>query len=260
MTTRDDFSSKIKQRLADRVGSRCSYPGCNQVTTGPDLSDSSRRVNTGVAAHNTAAAPGGPRYDKNLTADERSSIDNGIWCCQYHGRLIDADSSTYTTEQLKVWKGLAESYQSELQKLSQSGIQTYSERDKKLLEYITDIFNYQALQALENELFRARVRNSVLAPLDALYSRHGDPAYSFNDVTLEGLRLQLIVDIEKFWRHFGQQSAGGEVFYDYIDINAIRIRSPERVDHFYDVIEQTRMLALNVKKSAMSLLEIRSRS
>ncbi|HCB1239860.1 hypothetical protein K2187_06870 [Klebsiella sp. K5-322] len=180
--------------------------------------------------------------------------------CEYHGRLIDADFSTYTVEQLKSWKSLAEANQSELQKLSQqNGMQTYSERDLRLLETITDIFNYNALQALINEPFRAKVSRSVLHPLDRLDSMNGNPAYSFNNYVLEQLRLDLVRKVQNFWRYFSQQSAGGLEYYDYIDIPQIRVRSPDQVDHFYKIIENTRLLALEINNAAMALLEIRSR-
>lgn len=63
---------------------------------------------TGQAAHICAAAPGGKRYDVNMTPEERSSIDNCIWLCDYHARLIDTDAATYTVEKLRQWKADAE--------------------------------------------------------------------------------------------------------------------------------------------------------
>jgi hypothetical protein len=77
---RDDFSLDIKDLLAKRVGMRCSNPNCRRVTSGPQ-EDPRKSINIGVAAHITAAAPKGPRFDKNLTAEERRSPDNGIWLC-----------------------------------------------------------------------------------------------------------------------------------------------------------------------------------
>ncbi|HFU4536168.1 TPA: hypothetical protein ACGPBQ_002737 [Yersinia enterocolitica] len=260
MAARDDFSPKTKQILSDRVGGRCSYPGCGQVTTGPNLHDPAKKVNTGVAAHITAAAKGGPRFDENLTSEQRSAIENGVWMCEHHGRLIDADFSSYTIDQLKTWKSIAEANQSELQKLSQqSGAQAYSDRDLRLLETITDIFSYTALQTLINEQFRAKVSRSVLYPLDQLDGMIGNPAYSFNNYALEQLRLELVDKVQNFWRHFAQQSAGGLEYYDYIDIAQIRARSPDQVDHFYKIIENTRLLVLEINNAAMALLEIRSR-
>lgn len=48
-------------------------------------------TNAGVAAHITAASPGGARYDAALTPEARADIGNGIWLCQNHARLIDND-------------------------------------------------------------------------------------------------------------------------------------------------------------------------
>jgi hypothetical protein len=89
---RDDFSVQTKDVLAKRVGYRCSTPGCRQLTSGPH-DDPNRAINVGVAAHMTAASPGGPRYDLLLTAEQRRSAENGIWLCPSCGKLVDNDDS-----------------------------------------------------------------------------------------------------------------------------------------------------------------------
>jgi hypothetical protein len=43
-----------------------------------------------------------------MTADQRSAIENGIWCCNTHAELIDTDEVTYTVPMLKHWQSLAE--------------------------------------------------------------------------------------------------------------------------------------------------------
>lgn len=68
-------------------------------------------INLGVAAHITAAAPGGPRYDSSLSADQRKSASNAIWLCQTCAKLIDSDELKYTVEVLKSWKTQAEQTQ-----------------------------------------------------------------------------------------------------------------------------------------------------
>ncbi len=65
-------------------------------------------TNVGVAAHITAASPGGPRYDETLTSDGRSDISNGIWLCQIHAKLIDDDELAFPASTLKAWKETAE--------------------------------------------------------------------------------------------------------------------------------------------------------
>jgi hypothetical protein len=63
-------------------------------TSGPD--GDGGVTNIGVAAHISAASPGGARYDEALTSEVRSDITNGIWLCQTHAKLIDDDELTYT--------------------------------------------------------------------------------------------------------------------------------------------------------------------
>lgn len=104
---RDDFSTRIKEELAKRVGFLCSNPGCRQQTCGPQTAPSGT-VNIGVAAHITAASSGGPRYDSSLSAEERSSAQNGIWLCQTCAKLIDSDEAGYPIEKLREWKFDAE--------------------------------------------------------------------------------------------------------------------------------------------------------
>lgn len=95
---RDDFTAKTKDLLAKRVGFRCSI--CDRPTSGPG-STPEGIINLGVAAHISAASPGGPRYDDTLTKDDRISIENGIWLCQNCAHLIDSDEKNFTIEFLK---------------------------------------------------------------------------------------------------------------------------------------------------------------
>jgi hypothetical protein len=104
---RDDFTVEVKRILAARVGSACSNPDCHALTSGPQ-DDPEKAINVGVAAHITGAAEGGPRYNPNLTAEQRRSIDNGIWLCQNCAHLIDSDLSRFTEDLLRAWKTVAE--------------------------------------------------------------------------------------------------------------------------------------------------------
>jgi hypothetical protein len=104
---RDDFPEKIKDTLAKRVGTHCSNPKCWKLTSGP-RDDPSKAVNIGVAAHITAAAIGGPRFDSSLSTRQRSAITNAIWLCQNCAKLIDNDPVRYTVDLLRQWKTLAE--------------------------------------------------------------------------------------------------------------------------------------------------------
>jgi hypothetical protein len=104
---RDDFSQRTIETLANRVGNRCSNPECGQVTSGPHTEDE-KAVNIGVAAHITAASPGGARYDPSLSAKQRQAITNDIWLRQSCSKLVDSDESRYPIPLLKIWKKAAE--------------------------------------------------------------------------------------------------------------------------------------------------------
>jgi len=104
---RDEFDEKAKDILARRVGFRCSNPTCRKLTSGPQ-SNPLKAINIGVAAHITAASPGGPRYDSCLSQEQRSSVENGIWLCQACAKLIDNDAQRYPVSILLQWKEQSE--------------------------------------------------------------------------------------------------------------------------------------------------------
>src|ERR1700734_8417 len=103
----DDFPEQIKRTLASRVGNRCSNPDCRALTSGPQ-NEPAKAINLGVAAHITAAAPGGPRFDPDLLPEERRAPSNGIWLCQNCAKLIDNDAIRFPLAVLTKWKSVAE--------------------------------------------------------------------------------------------------------------------------------------------------------
>ena len=107
LNRRDDFDQRTKDVLFKRARAKCSNPACRRETCEAH-SEEDKAVNTGVAAHITAASPEGPRYDPTLSVEERKSPSNGIWLCQTCAKLIDSDSLKYTVELLRTWKSTAE--------------------------------------------------------------------------------------------------------------------------------------------------------
>lgn len=103
---RDEFTSATKTKLARRVGYLCSHPECRRPTSGPGAGGGD--VNIGEAAHITAAAPGGRRYDASLSPAQRRSEANGIWLCAVHAKHVDSDELQFTVDRLRDWKTSAE--------------------------------------------------------------------------------------------------------------------------------------------------------
>jgi hypothetical protein len=95
---RDEFSAEVKHELAARAGHKCSV--CEKPTSGPRISPKGYRSD-GIAAHITAAASGGPRFDATLSPDQRRAVENGIWACTEHGREIDSDSLAFSVGLLR---------------------------------------------------------------------------------------------------------------------------------------------------------------
>lgn len=100
----DEFKSKVIELLRKRSANRCSHPECKKLTTSPQIANSSKVNDTGIAAHIAAASENGPRYDKTMTSEQRSSIDNAIWLCSHHATIIDREPESYPVEMLKEWK------------------------------------------------------------------------------------------------------------------------------------------------------------
>jgi hypothetical protein len=74
---RDEFPETVIRALSRRTGGRCSNPNCLCLTSGPQPSNMLGVINIGVAAHITAAAPGGKRYNPSLTTEQRRAASNG---------------------------------------------------------------------------------------------------------------------------------------------------------------------------------------
>jgi hypothetical protein len=107
---RDEFSSDTKDLLGKRAGYICSHPSCHQLTVGPSKDRKSGLTMVGVAAHITAAEKGGPRYDPDISSEERASESNGIWMCQTHGKAIDDTPGRHSVAELKRWKAQHEEW------------------------------------------------------------------------------------------------------------------------------------------------------
>lgn len=102
---RDDFPPAVKNALRMRASLICSNPDCRKQTAAPAEADDDKFVCLGKAAHITAAAEGGPRFDAQLSPTQRASISNAIYLCSGCADLVDKnDGKDFPTPMLNAWK------------------------------------------------------------------------------------------------------------------------------------------------------------
>jgi hypothetical protein len=105
MEKRDNFDKKTVDALARRASYICSQPECKVLTICPSDTISDKYLYIGKAAHITAAASGGPRYDESLTPQQRGAIENAIFLCSSCADMIDKNNGAdFSTEVLREWK------------------------------------------------------------------------------------------------------------------------------------------------------------
>lgn len=103
--SRQEFPAQVIDALARRASFICSNPDCRSMTLAPATNDPEKFLYVGVAAHLTAAAPGGPRYDPELTPDQRGSINNAIFLCSNCSVMVDKNNGIdFPLCELTRWK------------------------------------------------------------------------------------------------------------------------------------------------------------
>jgi hypothetical protein len=91
--TRVNFKVPIRRTVASRAAYRCSFPDCGKATIGPG-NGPHEVTSIGEAAHIFSASAAGPRGQGTLTPAEIGSVDNAIWLCKIHGKLVDNNRGT----------------------------------------------------------------------------------------------------------------------------------------------------------------------
>lgn len=98
-----NISQNTIKRLYGLSGNVCANPKCRNPLVTEDNQ-------IGEIAHICAASPDGPRYDRNMTDDERRSIDNLILLCETCNKLVDSNEKDYPVSLLKEWKNNHEGF------------------------------------------------------------------------------------------------------------------------------------------------------
>lgn len=110
--TKKDLKDKARQykpstirRLDTLSGNECAHPNCIKKLIAEDGISIISKI-----CHIAAASEGGPRFDENMTDDERRGFNNLILLCDEHHVIVDNKENEiqYTTPLLKSWKSAHE--------------------------------------------------------------------------------------------------------------------------------------------------------
>jgi len=96
-----DYKRTTLRRLDTLSGNECAHPNCVQKLIAEDGISIISKI-----CHIAAASKEGPRFDENMTDDERRGFDNLILLCDEHHVMIDnkENETQYPTQLLKEWK------------------------------------------------------------------------------------------------------------------------------------------------------------
>ena len=105
------FPRNIRERVSKRASYICSNPNCHHFTLCASDAGTDLFISIGKAAHITAGAANGPRYDPSLTSEQRSSADNAIFLCSSCEDMIDYNNGLdYPVDLLEKWKSEHEAW------------------------------------------------------------------------------------------------------------------------------------------------------
>jgi len=206
MEKRDNFNKKIVDALARRASYICSQPECKVLTISPSDTISDKYLYIGKAAHITAAAVGGPRYDESLSPQERGAIENAIFLCSSCADMIDKNNGAdFSTSTLREWKLQHENWvrrnlNKSIFSLVPTAISVSVRSDRLLFAKLLEQFPYNS-----NMIYLLRdndVGNSFpgewLEDIDRFTQEWNDAFHEFIDPKLEGKRKDFMVKLTSF--------------------------------------------------------------
>lgn len=135
--SRIDFSTTVKQIIAEKSGFFCAMPACREYTKGFDIPPFEKKSGFGQAAHIYSASKGNKTRSPNgIESAFISSEKNGIWLCSKCHLYVDHEplEDIYTTEIMFAYKkNIEEQIECFLKSINKK-YKDLNEKEKKQLE------------------------------------------------------------------------------------------------------------------------------
>ena len=163
--------------LFAKTGNQCAFPGCHHPLIDDD------NVFVAQVCHIEAAQPGGPRYNPEMTDEDRRSVDNLMVMCYRHHKTTD-NTEAYSASRLQRMKTEHES--------------KWAERLYALPEQALDKVIEEQMQ-FEGQVARVNARWVTSFDLAMHFRFHDDPAVHLNEIcdSVSGIG-SLLEDISGF--------------------------------------------------------------
>lgn len=131
-----------------KSGNKCAFPGCHEIMIDEN------GVFIGEVCHIEGAMPGGERFNKNQSNEERRKFENLMLMCHKHHKITD-DINEYTIEKLREMKKNHEKKFTDIERKIGESIKDYTEEEivcmPKTLNGMNEYFKWgqtqQELQA-----------------------------------------------------------------------------------------------------------------
>lgn len=98
-----NYTDRDLKLLFGKAGMYCAFPDCRARLLAKATGADDEAV-LAYIAHIVAHSDTGPRANPDFPAELRDRYPNLMLLCGHHHRLVDAQDSEYTVEQLRAWK------------------------------------------------------------------------------------------------------------------------------------------------------------
>ncbi|MGH2447227.1 MAG: hypothetical protein ACRDFS_01275, partial [Chloroflexota bacterium] len=144
------------RRLYALSGNECAFPDC-----GLPVVDERTGVVVGQICHIAAANSDGPRFDPDMTDEERRAFENLVVMCSMHNKVVDTVPDEFPAERLRGIKRIHEARHSgQADRLAMKG--NLDEVVRQLLEHLRAGSYISSMDTRRQEEAEAKLRSMPL--------------------------------------------------------------------------------------------------
>lgn len=246
--SRHNFSTKTKEDLAASAGYRCVRPGCRKVTHTYNYG-TGKFDSIGVIAHDSAAAPGGPRYDANLTYAQRTDFSNGANLCANCARLVDCDPERFPIGKISGWQMMAIQSTHQVMHLSNHQMNTdmlvACERGQKFARLSDKIQLSRSVDFIpQSTIYAVREFLALTANLN-LTSQYSAQHPHLVEMQLEMIadliQIKVKVETSNCWRYSNEHDGF------YLEKTETIFPSPSQIIRNEEIVRSAKVVELSIK-------------